>query len=113
MRPIKFRGHDRRGNVFYGTYNQDMGAIDDWEYAATYAIDADAEQCCGCDCDNSEVYENDILLDEFGKEFTAELRPVAVRKTPSRRFCDDCRRLRNIAVVRRSQKRKRRKANES
>ena len=83
MRPIKFRGHDRRGNVFYGTYNQDMGAIDDWEYAATYAIDADAEQCCGCDCDNSEVYENDILLDEFGKEFTAELRPVAVRKTPS------------------------------
>ena len=42
-----------------------------------------------------------VTCEQCGKKFTGYY---------TRRFCDDCRRLRNIALVRRSQKRKRRKA---
>lgn len=74
MRTIKFRGRDKRGNVFYGAYNQDMGCIDDWEYAASYAVDdEDVAQLCGLDKNGREVYEGDILLGELDNEHVAEI----------------------------------------
>lgn len=73
-RVIKFRGHDKRGNVFYGSYNQNMGVIDDWEYAACHAVDdEDVAQLCGYDKNGSEVYEGDTLIDENGNEHIAEI----------------------------------------
>ena len=43
-----------------------------------------------------------VTCEQYGKKFTGYY---------TRRFCDECRRLRNIAVVLQCQKRKRRKAN--
>ena len=53
MRPIKFRGHDRRGNVFYG-------------------------KCVFVDRNGNEVYEGDVVVDDGGEEFTAVLVPMMI-----------------------------------
>ena len=81
MRHIKFRGRDKRGNVFYGSYNQDMGIIDDWEYAACHAVDdKDVAQFVGYDKNGKEVYEGDVLVDEYGAEYEIGLQSTAYWK---------------------------------
>ena len=82
MYKIKFRGHDRRGNTFYGTYNEDMGVIDDWEYAATHAVDK-AEQLVSVDKNGKEVHEGDML-----KYFVHEYCPVANQIERYERYCE-------------------------
>ena len=77
MRKIKFRGHDRRGNTFYGAYNADMGVIDDWEYAATHAVDK-AEQLVFVDKNGKEIFEGDLVVDDGGEEFIAVLVPMMI-----------------------------------
>ena len=77
MRKIKFRGHDRRGNTFYGAYNADMGVIDDWEYAATHAVDK-AEQLVYVDKNGKEIYTGDLVVDDGGEEFIAVLVPMMI-----------------------------------
>ena len=88
MRQIKFRGHDRRGNTFYGTYNEDMGVIDDWEYAATYAVDK-AEQLVFVDTNGKEIFEGDLVVDDSGEEFIAVLVPMMIDIKGNKYFITD------------------------
>ena len=80
MRQIKFRGRDSRGNVFFGCYDESTATIDDFEYAACHVVEPESvAQFVGLDADGNEVYEGDILIDEQGLEWEAQLRPTDLR----------------------------------
>lgn len=73
MRPIKFRGKARDGQYYYGDLINEYGAptIRMSEDSNTYYIDVYPEsvaQHVGYDADGREVYEDDILIDEFDVE---------------------------------------------
>jgi len=75
----KFRAKDKRGNVFYGSYNPDTDTIDDWEYAACHAVERDTvTRFAFFDKNGKEVYEDDFVIDEHGKEYRVELKPALI-----------------------------------
>lgn len=57
--------------------NRNMGVIDDWEYAATYAVDK-AEQLVSVDKNGKEIYTGDLVVDDGGEEFIAVLVPMMI-----------------------------------
>lgn len=77
MNTIKFRGKDQRGNTFYGSYDQNMGAIFDNQYAAVYAVEKNSvQQFVGFDSDGRELYDGDNVIDSHGDSYTVRLAPI-------------------------------------
>ena len=76
--PVKFRARDSRGNIFYGAYNAGYSMIDDFDYAAGYAVESDTvAQLVGYDANGKEIYEGDPLISGDGTEYgTARLAPA-------------------------------------
>ena len=77
-RPIKFRGRNGYGEVFYGSFDEDTCTIDCWDVAETVVVERDTvAQLVGYDKDGKEVYEGDKvqLVVEHGiaTVYTAEL----------------------------------------
>lgn len=71
---IKFRGRDRYGEVFYGSFDEDTCTIDCWDVAETVVVERDTvAQLVGYDKDGREVYEGDKVVSEYGFSVTARL----------------------------------------
>lgn len=86
MRQIKFRGKDNRGNTFYGSYDQNMGAIYDNQYAAVYAVEQNSvQQFVGYDSNGKELYDGDSVFDSHGNSYTVCLAPILENNNGVRR----------------------------
>lgn len=73
-RPIKFRGRDGYGEVFYGSFDEDTCTIDCWDIAETVVVERDTvAQLVGYDKDGREVYEGDKVVSEYGDSVIARL----------------------------------------
>ncbi len=74
MRPIKFRGRDLTGEMRFGHYVTDGGhpyIIEDhaWREVEPESV----AQLVGYDCDDNEVYDDDTLIDQKGREYTVSI----------------------------------------
>lgn len=84
MREIKFRGVTKKGTTVVGDLMPIRifdGGISAWEITTiatpekrsrTYRVEKFA-QFCGVDSEGEEVFEGDILLDDFEQEHVAEI----------------------------------------
>lgn len=81
MRPIKFRGRDMNGHFVYGLLTKkrirSSGEIrwaiatGNCSLAETVPVNENSiAQLVGLDCDGREVYDDDTLIDQKGREYT-------------------------------------------
>lgn len=76
MRQIKFRGMTRRGQLVYGDLIHEFAGSVRIQTADgdNYYVDAESvAQLVGFDNRGEEVYEGDVLIDEYEQEHIAEI----------------------------------------
>lgn len=79
---IKFRGKDRRGNIFFGTYDEKTATIDDFDYASSHVVEHETvAQLATHDDEDNEVYTGDKVIGPDGRNYTSKLVPMFL--------CDD------------------------
>ena len=81
MRHIKFRGRDVEGKMRFGHYVEDKGypyIVEShcWHEVATDSV----AQFVSYDKNCKEVYEGDVLVDEYGAEYEIGLQSTAYWK---------------------------------
>lgn len=80
MREIKFRGKTTRGEVVYGDLLRIKERAQIYDGCYHYVEPETVVQYIGVDKSGKEVYEGDILIDEFGNECRAGLFSFPVEK---------------------------------
>ena len=73
MKPVKFRGKSLSGVIFHGELRATPTGMCIYNRGMVNVSPRSIRQYLGCDENDEEIYDSDVVCDEFGNELTARL----------------------------------------